>query len=321
MEHPQFDKEKEARAWIVEDAIREATEPFLPILTDVGIADLRDVLEDAAASHPILRVFATRAAKALLPQVEPEERREAARRRGKDDLDDFGVSKAPPPKIRDAALSGMPDLSKPEFYDPTIAIIKTLAARVAEKSRAPVKGPFRDELVQEGWRCTCEVCSKWDSTKSAYTTYIWRCVRATMIDYAKKGSNWRDRPAGCVVDTMDDPTKERSTDAVKRFREAMRTAAASFAFGWAEASTPEEALIRVRDREAVRACVKKLDARSQALLALIYVEGMELAPAGAKLDMPKSTAQDIHKRALRDLADMLAASSNVRALRPRKLAS
>ena len=162
MEHPHFDKEKEARAWIVEDAIREATEPFLPILTDVGIADLRDVLEDAAASHPILRVFATRAAKALLPHVEAAPLREAARRRGKDDLDDFGVPKAPPPKIRDAALSGMPDLSKPEFYDPTIAVIKTLAARVAEKSRAPVKGPFRDELVQEGWRCTCEVCSKWE---------------------------------------------------------------------------------------------------------------------------------------------------------------
>ena len=321
MDLPHFEKEKDARAWIVEDAIREATEPFLSILSDVGIADLRDVLEDAAETHPILRVFATRAARALLPIVEPAPLREAARRRGNDEPDDRGVPREPPRKLRDLALTGMPDLSKPDYYEASIGVIKSLAARIALKSRAPAKGAFRDDLVQQGWLCACEVCTRWDATKSAYSTYLWRCVRASMIDYAKKGSNWRDRPAGCVLDTMADPAKERGSEPVKRFREAMHTAAASFAFGWVEEPTPEQALMRVRDRETARACVKKLDPRAQELLQLVYVEGMELAPAGAKLGMPKSTAQDVHEKAIRDMRNMLGASSNVRALRPKKLAS
>jgi RNA polymerase sigma factor (sigma-70 family) len=313
MEHPHFEKQKDAAAWVVAGAIDDAVEPFLTLLSDAGVDELREILADAAATHPVFTVLLSRAAQTVMPVREEAPRlREAAR------LEDRipKVDKEKPE--RDHALVGEPDLERPEYYNASIGVIKRLAGLVAEKSRAPKKGELRDTLVREGWVVACEVHKDWDRSKASYSTFLWRFVRARMINFAKRGSNWREVSAGAYFDTLEDKHLH-ATDAVGRFHEAMNNAATSVAFGFAEApETPEDSVSRVRDGGTARAALGTLDERAQKLLALVFGEGMSVRAAAIKLEMKETTARELHDRSIEELRKLVGESSNVRTLASRK---
>lgn len=72
-----------------------------------------------------------------------------------------------------------------------------------------------------------------------------------------------------------------------------------------EAETPEDAVARLSDAEALRHCLEKLDPRRRSAIALAYVQGLSHAELAGKLGLPLGTVKSWMRRSLMSLKECL----------------
>lgn len=72
-----------------------------------------------------------------------------------------------------------------------------------------------------------------------------------------------------------------------------------------EGESPEEAILRLSDAEALRHCLQKLDPRRRMAIALAYVHGLSHAELAGKLGMPLGTIKSWMRRSLIALRECL----------------
>jgi RNA polymerase sigma factor (sigma-70 family) len=305
---PPFSALKDARAWLREHVVAEAAAPFEALLSPAELEDLRDYLDTAFATHPVVRTLATRAAKELVPPAAPA-LREAAKKPDPDDAIPLEPSAAVP--RLEPGLVGKPDLERADYQAATLGVIKAVAKHVARAwKREDV-----DDLIGEGWLVAVQVAPRWDGTQASYTTYLWTCVRARLIDYAKRAVHRHERPCGVWGEDVRTGNLA-AEDAVGKLREGMGAMATSYVMGFArEPETPESALLHAKLRDEIRAACDDLPARQREILRLVYEEDVPLKAAAKAVGVSYPTALRDHHEAQRSLHAVLSRRSKRPALR------
>jgi RNA polymerase sigma factor (sigma-70 family) len=303
-----FKTRAEARAWLVPDAIEHAVAPFEGVWGEPAVRELRAFLERACATHPRLRTFATRAADAL---VEIDEAARLLKAAAKND-DEPRAPIAVRPAVPELPYEGAPDLAKPALYATTMRIIKSLANDFAKGS-----GYDFNDLVGIGWVVAVEIAPKWDKTKAAYETYLWRCVEGRMRDAVMKSSHRFEKPSGGIhCDDLRDDKKTKDHEGF--FRRAVDATATSFVL--VRAFAPNQPDDDASTRELVgrlRAAMDSLREEKRALIEKIYFRGETLDSARLELGLKDSTARLMHQQALLELRAFLEGSTNLITLRPK----
>ncbi len=304
-----FSTLKEARAWLRESAITEAAAPFRRFLPAAPVVDVLDSHETGFAPHPELRTLATRAARALVPPVVGE-LRAAARKVDREDAIPLGPS-AEVTRF-EPGLAGKPDLGRKNFHAAALGVIKALAKFVAKAwGRDDV-----DDMIGEGWLVAVIVTPTWDSTKAAYETYLWSCVRARLIDYSKRAQHRRERPCGAWAEdvSIDDFA---ATDPEGQLREGLAAMATSYCLGLPNdaGATPEERLLKVAERAEIRAIRAELPERQAKLVTLVYDEDLPVKRAAAMMGVPHITARRDHHDAQGFVRARLAGNAKFRVVR------
>ena len=103
--------------------------------------------------------------------------------------------------------------------------------------------------------------------------------------------------------------QHRSRSAGREAR-ALRRLAPDGLVAVAEAADPLQALILVERRDAVRRALERLDAGDRELLSLSYVEALEAAEIGRRLNLSAGNVRVRRHRALRRLAELLGVTSD-----------
>ncbi len=306
-----FDTLKEARVWLSADAIAEAVLPFRTFLAPAHVDRLAAFLDDAIATHPALRTFATRAAKThVIPVV--REIRAAAREPEDEEPIPLGTS------IRetepDPFLLGKPDIRRKEFITESISIVKGVARDVARKwGRTDI-----DDMVNEGWIAAIEHAPNWDGTKSAYKSFLWGRVHARLTNYAKRAYHRREKLLATWGDDVA-PAMFDEHEAEPQFREAVGCFATSAMLTLVTSApdAPDDEIQRAATCETVRAAWDALPQRQAKVLHLaLDGEGMELKEVATVVGISYATVKRDNHVALKTLRKKLAGSSNVRPLRP-----
>jgi RNA polymerase sigma factor (sigma-70 family) len=307
MSPPAFSTLKDARAWLREHAVAEAASPFKPWLLPAELEDLLDHLDTAFATHPVVRTLATRAAKELVPPAAPA-LREAAKKPDHDDaipLEPHAATTRLEP-----GLVGKPDLGREDYRAATLTVIKAVARHVAKSW----KRDDLDDLIGEGWLVAVEIAPRWDGTQASYTTYLWGCVRARLIDYAKRAQHRREHPCGVWGEYLRAPDLA-ANDGVGKLREGLDAMATSYVMGLArEPETPEGTLLRAKLRDEIRVACAGLPARQREILRLVYEEDVPLKAAAGAVGVSYPTALRDHHEAQRSLHAVLSRKGKPRAV-------
>jgi RNA polymerase sigma factor (sigma-70 family) len=300
----------EARAAVVLAAIDHAVHPLRAILDADGLSELGSLLDDALATHPCMRLLASRAAREAYAPFAPK-LKAAAKKPGEDDPDegdDHG-------ELDEAPVTAIAQREKPppelpggvSIDDPKLlALARPLLEGLAKKL-APSNKHKRKELVSEGWMVVVETRSEYDARKSKYDSFLWCRAHARMMNFLKRASNRRERPASSVYLEDAHAPKKGDEDASAKLFAATDAAAASFMLGYLRPNDddPERAVIRARERADVVASIEKLDELERGVIRIVYYERRTLEFAAKELGVSLSTARRTHERALASLRAIL----------------
>jgi RNA polymerase sigma factor (sigma-70 family) len=317
---PVFEKEKDARAWLVARAIDRAVAPFLGFLSTNSTLRLRDYLADAAQTHPVVRLLASRATRELAPKQEEEQPlREAAKKRGKEgDEKPPATAKAKRVK-REPAIENLPPLTRGDYDSYALKVIVPVAKEVATRAGRGKDKDFVDGLIREGWLVAVQVEKNWDRTKGAFSTFLWGCVQNRLINEAKLSRNVRERPVSnvWVNDLTEDDAGDR--DPIEAFENTLDMMAGSWFLGFFSEKElpPDEQAERAEQFEDLRRAMEELEPRERQLLGLVFSEETPVLQAARQMGIPESTARLHLEQAIGDLRKILTKKTNIVPFRPR----
>lgn len=218
-----------------------------------------------------------------------------------------------------------------------------LVGIVARQVRRAVGGlSDLEELISMGHEGLLDAARAYDPARCAFVPYARKRIRWSMIDGVRRDTRGRrdasraravvaaERVGDAMVTSRPDPMLPESSHA-SRLRKVLAAQAAAMvtamcapfadegsasgehpparrsahAVGAEDASSPEDAVLRVREGAAIRRAIDALDPRQREVVRRHYFEGERFDHIAAALGVSKSWLSRIHAQAMVRLAQIL----------------
>jgi RNA polymerase sigma-70 factor (ECF subfamily) len=140
---------------------------------------------------------------------------------------------------------------------------------------------YGKDIVQDVFVKVWKNIKKFDINRASFKTWILTITRNTVIDYLRKKKS--------VTFSSLDSDEEPFTDSIED-----------------DVILPDEALIKLEDKELLNNLLNKLPAHYKEVLVLYYQEDMTFNEIGQLLNKPLNTVKSYHHRALKKLKEMIA---------------
>ena len=140
---------------------------------------------------------------------------------------------------------------------------------------------YANDVVQDVFMKVWKNVRKFDHDKSKFKTWIFIIARNTITDYLRKKK--------MVPFSSLDKEEENFADNILD-----------------EVILPDEALVKLQDKELMNNLLDKIPAHYREVLVLYYQEDMTFNEIGQLQDKPLNTVKSHHRRALMMLRDMIA---------------
>jgi RNA polymerase sigma-70 factor (ECF subfamily) len=143
-----------------------------------------------------------------------------------------------------------------------------------------VGGDYVNDIVQDVFIKVWKNIKKFDNKKSGFKTWIFTITRNTITDYLRKKK--------MVLFSSLDEDEVSFGDNIKD-----------------EIILPDEALIKLQDKELLNKLLDDLHANYREVLILYYQEEMTFSEIGKLIDKPLNTVKSYHRRALIKLRELV----------------
>lgn len=136
-----------------------------------------------------------------------------------------------------------------------------------------------EDLVQDIFIKVWKNIDKFDSNRASFKTWVFTITRNTVTDYLRKKK----------------VLLYSSFDKEEAYESNIED----------EAVLPDEALIKLEDKDLLNSLLDKISPSYREVLILYYQEDMTFSEIGQLLDKPLNTVKSQHRRALMKLKEML----------------
>jgi RNA polymerase sigma-70 factor (ECF subfamily) len=156
------------------------------------------------------------------------------------------------------------------------AIYRAEAGRmVAVAQRILKRRALAEDVVQDAFVLVWRNAAKFDPARGAALTWIYTILRNRALTILRSESRVEATDAPIGDDVMD------------------------------EAETPEAAIARLSDSEALRHCLNRLEPKRRMAIALAYVHGLSHGELAGRLGIPLGTIKSWMRRSLMSLRECL----------------
>ena len=168
-----------------------------------------------------------------------------------------------------------------ELIDKYTSPLFNFTTRLTDKDNAP-------DIVQDVFVKIWKKLDSFDISKSSFKTWIFTVTKNTIIDFWRK-----NKIPGGEKKILSFSDLEKNDD--YSFSENIKD----------ENILPDEALIKLEDRELLNKMINKLPENYKIVLMLHYQEEMTFDEVGKVLNKPPNTVKSYHQRAIKKLREML----------------